>query len=137
MTGIFTNAQNADYLDPEAAKAKTAFSDCQIVAVYGTNNGAHLARDALVAAGIPATAIHVIDRADPNPAGTRSSPAARRAALLSAFGSLFARSEDPAQYNLVADPNHAVVVLSRGSGVDQTRARQVLGATQPVEVYHC
>ncbi len=137
MAGIFSNPSDADYFDPEAAKAKAAFSDCQIVAVYNANNGAHIARDALAAAGIPASAVHVIDRADANPAGTRATPEARRTALLGAFGSLFARSENPAQYHLVADPNHAIVVVSRGAGVDQARARQVLGATGPVEVYSC
>lgn len=135
MAGIFTDANNPDYLDPAAARA--AADECQVVAVYNSNSGARLARDALLAAGIPATAIHVIDRADPQPTGAKSSPEARRARLLQVIGSLFARSENPAQYHLAEDPSHALVVLSRGSGVDRARARQILGASKPVEVYNC
>lgn len=129
MAGMFTDAKDA--------AVKAAADDCQVVAVYNTNNGAHLARDALVAAGIPVTAIHVIDRADPQPASAKSSPEARRAKLLQVFGSLFSRSENPAQYHLAEDPNHALVVLSRGAGVDRARARQILGSSNPVEVYNC
>ena len=51
--------------------------------------------------------------------------------------SLFARSENPAQYHLAEDPNHALVVVSRGSGVDRARARQILLSSNPVEVYNC
>jgi hypothetical protein len=123
--------------DKPTDAGKLANDDCQVVAVYDTNNGAHIARDALVAAGIPATAIHVIDRADPQPASAKSSPQARRAKLLQVIGSLFARSENPAQYHLAEDPNHALVVLSRGVGVDRARARQVLRSSNPVEVYDC
>jgi hypothetical protein len=136
MVGMSTD-KSADYLDPEAASAKAASDDCQVVAVYDTNNGAHLARAALVAAGIPMTAIHVIDRADPQPANAKSSPEARRAKLLQAIGSLFARAESPAEYHLAEDPNHALVVLTRGLGVDRVRARQILRASNPVEIYDC
>ena len=135
MAEIFTDPKNADYLSPTEANARP--DDRQLVAVYDTSNGAHLARDALLAAGIPSTFIHVVDRVEPQTAGTRSSPDERRATLLKTIGSLFSRSERPARFHLAEDPNHALVILDRGVALDRVRARQILTASRPVEIYEC
>ena len=126
---------DAEHSSPTMTGARQ--DDCQMVAVFNTNNGAHLARAALLAAGLPPTSIHVIDRVEPQPAGVRSLPNDRRAALLNTIGSLFARSESAAKFHLADDPNHALLVLDRGSSVDRARARQILAASKPIEVYSC
>ncbi len=130
MTNSFIGTTGADL-----ATVRPQANDAQLVAVFDTNNGAHLARDALVAAGLPRTSVHVIDRVEPQSAGGKSSAHDRRTALLAAIGSLFSRSESPAQFHLAEDPRHALVVVDRGQGVDHARADQILHASGPVEVY--
>ena len=124
MVATATEPKNAGQLD-----------DFQTVAVFETNNGARLARDALLAAGIPSTSIHVIDRIKPQPVGSQSSPSERAAALLETLGSLFSRSENARQFHLADDPAHAILVLDRRSEADRLRALEILNASNPVELY--
>lgn len=135
MTGIFTNSQKTDYLDPEGKERHQQGQGQQLVAVYDSTKCACVARDALVAAGIPSGAIHVIEKHDPSPAGVRDTVEKRRSALLKAITSLFSPAEDPGRYHLAADPKHAVLVLTPVAGLDESRARQVLSASDPVELY--
>jgi hypothetical protein len=88
-----------------------------------------------MAAGIPTGAIHVIERHDPSPAGIRDTVEKRRSALVKAITALFTPTEDPGRYHLAADPKHAVLVLTPEAGVDESRARQVLSASDPIELY--
>ena len=86
MSGLFTNDRQNDYLNP-AGKTGGATQAPQIVAVYDTNQQAHVARDGLIAAGIARASIHAIDRAD---ASATRSIESRRQAFWAAVGSLFA-----------------------------------------------
>jgi len=132
MSGLFTNDKQADYLDPAAAPTKTPVK--QIVAVYQTNHAAHVARDALLASGVPSGVIHVIDRADPA-ANSPNSAEARRQAFWSVVGSLFWPAEDPSAYHLAADPDHALVILQPNSATDARRAVQILRSSHPFYVF--
>ncbi len=87
----------------------------RVIALYEDNNCAHLARDALIGAGVPRGAVHVIQR-----------PAS---GWLAAIGSLFAPSEHAATYDLPADHAHAMVVLVPDAATDRNRAMQVLAST--------
>ena len=51
---------------------------------------------------------------------------------LAAFGSLFAPSENPANYDLAPDHAHAMVVLTPDANTDRNRAIQVLTSTTPL-----
>jgi len=130
MSGLFTNDRATDYLNPGKLQASAEVR--QIVAVYDTNDSAHVARDGLIAAGVPRACVHAIDRADP--AAPRSVES-RRHAFWAAVGSLFAPAEDPAAFHLAADPKHALVVLQPGSATDLPRAVQILQASQPLYVF--
>jgi hypothetical protein len=133
MSGSFTNDKQADRLDPTGtSRAKTPVQ--QIVAVYQTNHCAHVARDALLASGVPSGVIHVIDRADPA-TRTPNSAEARRQAFWAAVGSLFWPAEDPSAYHLAADPDHALVILKPGAGTDVRRALQILRSSKPFYVF--
>ncbi|MBV8911741.1 MAG: hypothetical protein JOZ05_01740 [Acetobacteraceae bacterium] len=132
MSGLFTNERQADYLDPEGTPAKTPVA--QVVAVYQTNHAAHVARDALIAAGTPRAVIHVIDRADPA-RRTPNSGEARRQAFWAVVGSLFWPTEDPAAYHLAADPDHALVILKPDKATDMRRAIQILRTSKPFYVF--
>src|SRR3954447_12152272 len=132
MSGMFTNDGQPDYLDPAAPSAsKTPVA--QVVAVYQTNNSAHVARDGLLAAGVAPSAVHVIDRADPAKPGDRAET--RRQTLWSIIGSLFWPAEDPSMYHLAADPDHALVILQPAPGTDVRRAIQILRASRPFYVF--
>jgi len=132
MNGLFSNDRPADHLDPAAAaSAKTPVP--QVVAVYQTNHAAHVARDALLGAGVAASVIHVIDRADP--ARSVNPAEARRQTLWSIIGSLFWPAEDPSVYHLAADPDHALVILKPDRQTDVRRAIQILRASRPFYVF--
>src|SRR3954449_5744318 len=131
MSGVFSNDRQNDSLNP-GGKAQTGPN--QVVAVYDTNNAAHVARDGLLAAGIPRATIHVIDRADPAAAPPRSLES-RRQAFWAAVGSLFAPAEDPSAYHLPSGPNHALVILQPVTGIDLRRAVEILRASRPLYVF--
>jgi hypothetical protein len=133
MTGIFTSDRKNEYLNP-AAKPGAQTEPHQVVAVYDTNNCAHVARDGLLGAGIPRATIHVIDRADPAASPPRSAES-RRKAFWAAVGSLFAPAEDPSAYHLASDPNHALVILQPTGGIDLRRAIEILRASRPLYVF--
>jgi len=102
--------------------------------VYDTNDCAHVARDGLLAAGVPRATVHVIDRADPS-ASPPHSPESRRQAFWAAVGSLFAPAEDASAYHLASDPNHALVILHPTAGIDLRRAVEILRASRPLYVF--
>jgi hypothetical protein len=129
---MFTSNQQPDYLDP-SGKPKSKSQVPQVVAVYDSNNTAHAARDALLAAGIPRGVVHAIDRAAPAQAQQRAE--SRRQTLWAIIGSLFWPAEDPAMYNLAADPDHALIVLKPDSSTDLPRAIQILRACRPFYVF--
>ena len=133
MSGLFTNDRQNDYLNP-AGKPGAQGQAAQVVAVYDSNDQAHVARDGLIAAGVPRAAIHAIDRADPSAASPRSVES-RRKAFWAAVGSLFAPAEDASAYHLASDPNHALVVLHPTAGIDLRRAAEILRASRPLYVF--
>lgn len=132
MTGLFTNDRQNDYLNPGGKAA--GIEARQVVAVYDTNDCAHVARDGLLAAGIPRATVHVIERADPAATPARS-PESRRQAFWAAVGSLFSPAEDASAYRLAADPRHALIVLHPTAGIDLRRAIQILHACRPLYVF--
>jgi len=126
------NDRQPDSLDPAPARhAKDPVA--QVVAVYQTNHSAHVARDGLLAAGVPQSAIHVIDRADPARSTDRAE--ARRQTLWSIIGSLFWPAEDASMYHLAADPDHALVILKPDGATDVRRAIQILRSSRPFYVF--
>ena len=108
-----SGARNTDFMNPGATHG-----DERVIAMYENDTCAHLARDALIAAGIPRGAVHVIGR-----------PVS---GWLAAFGSLFAPSENAANYDLAPDHAHAMVVLVPDASTDRNRAMQVLASTTPL-----
>jgi hypothetical protein len=132
MSGHSTDDRQSGALDP-AAKPVPAKPIQQIVAVYETNQNAHVARDGLVAAGIPRATIHFVERADP--ASRANSVDSRRQTLWAIIGSLFSPAEDPSMYHLAADPNHALIILQPDAATDMRRAAQILRSSRPFYVF--
>jgi hypothetical protein len=133
MSGLFTSGNASDYLDP-AGPPRVTIPVRQVVAVYDTNSSARVARDGLLAAGIPGGAVHLVERADPASAQPKS-PEARRLAFWAAVKSLFTAPEDPSVYHLAADPDHALLILQPTAATDLRRAMQILRASHPFYVF--
>lgn len=117
--------------DTNTSGAAGAFQH-QIVAVYENNTCAHLARDALLAAGIARSAVHVLERTGSAPVGGKPTQEDRRQSLWSALSSFFEPVENASAYHLVSDRGHAVLVVTPDPHLDRQRVVGLLEATSPL-----
>jgi len=107
--------------------------DNQIVAVYDTVAQACVARDALLATGIPKAAIHVVDHTAGDASGQSSAEDRNQGGFWGAIKSLFAPEEDVSAYNHAIGRGHAMLVLTPNASMDRHRAIQILESSHPID----
>ena len=104
--------------------------DNQIVALYETDARAHASRDALLAAGVPASAVQVVARSDYAAADTTTPGQG----LWGAIKSLFVPDEDVTAYgHAVQHHGHAMLVVTPGITMDRRRVIEALEGTDPID----
>jgi hypothetical protein len=133
-----TSGQSDSY--NQAAAHDTGFydpdrHDNQIVAVFEDIAAATRARDALMAAGVPANAVIVTSQlaGDAVPGASHSEDSAVGGDILHAFMSLFTPNSDKTEYQHAVDRGHAMVVLTAAPGLNRHRAIEVLEQSGPID----
>ncbi len=104
----------------------------QLVAVYDTEAHAEAARDELLRAGIPSSAVRVVQRPEGTSADTVTT-GERDEGFWGAIKSIFAPEEDVTAYHHAVDRGHAMVLVTVESGMDRSRAIEILEQTNPID----
>jgi len=140
MSGSYSNTDGrSESLNTGAAHDTGLYDpnrhDNQIVAVYENRTQAEAARDALLNAGIPQTAVEVLDRTsgDALPGGTRAEDRNQDEGFWGAVKNLFAPEDDYNAYNHAIGRGHAMVMVIPSANMDRHRIIQVLEASGPVD----
>jgi uncharacterized protein (TIGR02271 family) len=109
--------------------------DNQIVAVFEDRAAAQRAADALVEAGIPQSAIQVLDRTAGDAAAgtTRAEDRNQDEGFWGAVKRLFAPEEDYHAYGHAIDRGHAMVMVTPTADMDRHRAIEVLERSDPID----
>lgn len=102
--------------------------DEQIVAVYEDNAAAAHARDALRDAGVPASAINVVDAPAAMPAQESAGDQ-----TLNAFMSLFGSADEHHRYTQTVGAAHAMVVVTPQGDADRNHLIELLDRTHPID----
>ena len=105
----------------------------QIVAVYANRSAAEQARDSLVQAGVPASAIEVLDRGAEPVAGEPLAERGEHEGFWGAVKNLFAPEDDYHAYNHAIERGHAMVVVTPASGMDRHHVIEVLERSDPID----
>ena len=106
--------------------------DNQIVALYETDEDARSARDKLVAAGLEATAVQVMDRQADQMAGGVDYERGDQG-IWGAIKGLFMPDDDAHAYNHAVDKGHAMVVVTPTASTDRHHIIGVLESTGPID----
>ena len=140
MSGSYTNTDGRSESLNEGAAHDTGLYDPnrydnQIVAVYETRARAQAAKDALLAAGVPESAIQVLDRAEGDAVGgvTRAEDRNQDEGFWGAIKNLFVPDEDRNAYGYAIDRGHAMVLVVPSAGMDRQRVIEVLEASDPID----
>ena len=103
--------------------------DNQVVAMYDTDIQARAARDALVASGVPETAIQMVARAG----DMGMAAGAEGEGMWGAVRSLFVPDDERAAYSHAVGHGHAMLVVTTTAGVDRGNLVHTLEATHPID----
>jgi len=105
------------------------------VAVYENRTQAEAARDALLNAGIPQTAIEVLDRTsgDAAPGESRIEDRNQDEGFWGAIKNLFVPDEDYHAYGHAIGRGHAMLMVMPTGGMDRRRIIEVLEASGPLD----
>jgi len=140
MSGSYTNTDGrSDSFNTGSAHDTGLYDpnrhDNQIVAVFESRTQAEAARDALLNAGIPASAVEVLDRTsgDAAPGATRVEDRNQDEGFWGAIKSLFAPDEDYNAYHHALGRGHAMVMVIPTGGMDRHRIIEVLEAAGPLD----
>src|SRR4051812_33073626 len=143
MSGSYTNTDGrSDSFNAGAAHDSGLYDpnrfDNQIVAVFESRTQAEAARDALLGAGVPQSAIQVLDRTSGDLAQGESRAEDRNTGVQDegfwgAIKSLFAPEEDRHAYNHALGRGHAMVMVTPTGEMDRHRVIEVLEAAGPVD----
>lgn len=139
MSGSYTNTSGGSDLYNAGAAHDTGLYDPnrydnQIVAVFENRTDADRARDALLGAGIPSSAIQVLDRSSGDQtAGMSRAEDRNQEGFWGAIKSLFAPEEDYATYHHAIERGHAMVVVVPTGDMDRHRAIEVLESSGPID----
>jgi len=143
MSGSYTNTDGrSDGLNQGAAHDTGLYDpnrhDNQIVAVYENRAQAEAARDALLNAGIPQTAIEVLDQTSGDAAPGASRIEDRNTGMQDegfwgAIKNLFAPDEDYTAYHHAIHRGHAMVLVVPNANMDRHRVIEVLEASGPID----
>ena len=109
--------------------------DNQIVAVFHDRAAAERARDALIQAGTPASAIEIIDQPPGSTAGltgTAEDSGSVGSQIMNAFTSLFSSDHDQ-HYAQAVERGHAMLVLSPQPGTDRHAMVAALEQSGPID----
>jgi len=143
MSGSYTNTSGrSDSLNQGAAHDSGLYDpnrhDNQIVAVYESRTHAEAARDALLNAGIPQSAIEVLDRTsgDAAPGASRiedRNTGVQDEGFWGAIKNLFAPDEEYSAYHHAIGRGHAMVMVVPNASMDRHRVIEVLEASGPID----
>jgi len=140
MSGSYTNTDGrSDSFNAGAAHDTGLYDpnrhDNQIVAVYENRTQAEAARDALLNAGIPQTAIEVLDRTsgDATLGESRIEDRNQDEGFWGAIKSLFVPEEDYDAYHHAIGHGHAMVVVMPTADMDRHRVIETLEASGPLD----
>jgi uncharacterized protein (TIGR02271 family) len=133
MSGSYVNTDGrSDSLNDTAAHDTglydPALHDNQIVAIYDTDEHAQSARHALVAAGVPNTAIRLVSGGAATTTEDRTDEG-----FWGSIKSLFVPDDDRSAYSHAMQHGHAMVVVTPDSTTDRTKVIHVLEATNPID----
>lgn len=103
--------------------------DNQVVAMYDTDTQARAARDALVASGVPGTAIQMVARAG----DMGMAAGAEGEGMWGAVRSLFVPDDERAAYSHAVGHGHAMLVVTTTAGMDRGNVIHTLEATHPID----
>lgn len=106
--------------------------DNQIVALYESEEKARVARDKLIAAGVPAGALKVMERDADRMAGGVDYESGNQG-IWGAIKSLFMPDEDAHAYNHAIGRGHAMVVVTPTRDMDRHHVIEVLESTDPMD----
>lgn len=131
MSGSYTNMSSQDdgTYDPSR-------HDNQLVAVYDGRTDAEAARSALLAAGIPSSAVGIVDNTSAG-AGRleeRSAVAADDEGFWGTIKNLFAPDDDYQNYHHAIGRGHVMVVVTSTAQMDRKRIIETLEAHNPIDV---
>ena len=140
MSGSYTNTDGrSDSFNTDSAHDTGLYDpnrhDNQIVAVYENRAQAEAARDALLNAGIPQTAIEVLDRTsgDAAPGESRIEDRNQDEGFWGAIKSLFVPDDEYNAYHHAIGRGHAMVLVMPTGNMDRSRVIQVLEASGPLD----
>ncbi|HYZ64067.1 MAG TPA: YsnF/AvaK domain-containing protein [Acetobacteraceae bacterium] len=142
MSGSYTNTDGRSESFNAGAAHETGLydpnrHDNQIVAVYENRPAADAARDALLGAGIPASAVQVLDRtqgdAAPGASRVEDRGTGRDEGFWGAIKSLFVPDEDYTAYYHAIDRGHAMVMVIPAAGMDRHRVIEILESSGPID----
>ena len=137
MSGSYVdNSGRAETFNQQAAHDTGLYDpnvhDNQIVALYESEDKARMARDKLIAAGVPAHAVKVMDRgADPMAGGVDYESGNQ--GIWGAIKSLFMPDEDAHAYSHAIGRGHSMVVVTPTRDMDRHHVIEALESTGPVD----
>ena len=137
MSGSYVdNSGRAETFNQQAAHDTGLYDpnvhDNQIVALYESEEKARVARDKLIAAGVPAGALQVMDRDADRMAGGVDYESGNQG-IWGAIKSLFMPDEDAHAYNHAIGRGHAMVVVTPTRDMDRHHVIEVLESTEPLD----
>ena len=135
MDPTFTNTDRATSLSSGAHDTglyDPALHDNQIVAMYDTLAHANAARDSLVAAGVAASSIQVVDQSSAT-GMTTGSTTTEDEGIWGSIKSLFAPDDDLHGYAEGVRRGHAVLTVTPSGQADRSHIIDVLESTNPVD----
>lgn len=100
----------------------------QIVAVFEDDAAAAAARNALLEAGVPESAIRLVGAPVASPP-----PESAGDQILSAFMGLFSSAEEHRQYSQTAGRGHAMLVVTPAHDSDRRHLVELLERTHPID----
>ncbi len=136
MSGSYVDERGSASLNSNAAHETGLYDparhDNQIVALYDTRAHADAARDKLLAAGISAGAVEVVDRSADQMAGGVDYESGNQG-LWGAIKSMFMPDEDAHAYRHAMGAGHAMVVVTPNATANRNHIIEVLEGTNPLD----
>ncbi len=136
MSGSYMDERGSASLNSDAAHETGLYDparhDNQIVALYDTRAQADAAREKLLAAGIDAGAVQVMDRGADQMAGGVDYESGNQG-LWGAIKSMFMPDEDAHAYSHAVGAGHAMVVVTPSATANRGHIIEVLESTNPLD----
>ena len=136
MSGSYIDEPGSASLNSSAAHETGLYDparhDNQIVALYDTRAHAEAAREKLLAAGVAASAVQVVDRdADRTAGGVDREPSNQ--GLWGSIKSMFMPDEDAHAYSHAMGAGHSMVVVTPNATANRNNIIEVLEGTNPLD----